>query len=348
MMKRFAWTTAESPSAAASAASTICAEAMALTDGATDGAIVMAGGIDLLDLMKEGLLAPARLIGLRDIADFGAIDLERDGARLGAGITLAALAADARIRRRYPALAAAAAGAASPQIRNVATLGGNLLQRPRCWYFRSRHHRCLRRGGVHCFAHDGDNRYHAIFDNRRCAIVHPSTLATVLVALGADVQLTDAAGGSRRLPLEVFLTPPAGDLTRENILQPREILHAVHLPPISEGIRMAHSKRGEKDAFDWPLAEVAVVLDLEPGGRCRDAAMILGAAAPAPHRAVNAARQLVGAVIDEKRATAAAAAAIEDATPLADNGHKLPLFEALVRRTIMAAAQGRLEDSILR
>jgi xanthine dehydrogenase YagS FAD-binding subunit len=339
MMKPFAWTTAGSASAAASATSTICAEAMTRVDGATDGAIVMAGGIDLLDLMKEGLLAPARLIGLRDLAELNAIDVERDGARLGAGVTLAALAADPRIRRHYPALATAAAGAASPQIRNVASLGGNLLQRPRCWYFRSQQHRCLRRGGVHCFAHDGENRYHAIFDNRRCAIVHPSTLATVLVALGADVQLSDATGGSRRLALEVFLTPPAGDLTRENVLRPKEILHAVHLPAIGEGIRMAHSKRGEKDAFDWPLAEVAVVLDLEPDGRCRDAAVILGAAAPAPRRAVAAARRLVGAMIDETSATAAAAAAIEDATPLADNGYKLPLFETLVRRTILAAAQ---------
>ena len=340
MMKPFAWTTARSSSAAASAASTICAEAMTRADGAAEGSIVMAGGIDLLDLMKEGLLAPARLIGLRDLADLGAIDVERGGTRLGAGVTLAALAADPRIRRCYPVLASAAAGAASPQIRNVATLGGNLLQRPRCWYFRSRHHRCLRRGGVHCFAHDGDNRYHAIFDNRRCAIVHPSTLATVLVALGADVRLSDATGGSRRLPLEAFLTPPAGDLTRENILRPKEILHAVHLPAIGEGIRMAHSKRGEKDAFDWPLAEVAVVLDLEPDGRCRDATVILAAAAPTPHRAVAAARRLVGAVIDETSAAAAAATAIENATPLADNDYKLPLFATLVRRTIMAAAQG--------
>ena len=338
-MKPFAWSTARSSTDAAAAASVTCAEAMTQADGRTDGAMLMAGGIDLLDLMKEGLLAPARLVGLRDQAALNAIDEVNGGARLGAGVTLARLAADPLMQRRYPAFAAAAAGSASPQIRNVATLGGNLLQRPRCWYFRSHEHRCLRRGGVHCFAHDGENRYHAIFDNRRCAIVHPSTIATVLVALGATVELIDAAGGTRELSIESFLAPPAGDVTRENVLRPNEILEAVKLPAIGDGIRMAHVRRGEKDAFDWPLADVAVVLDVESGGRCRGAAVILGAAAPAPYRARTAERCLVGATIDEACANAAAAAAIDGATPLADNAYKLPLFTTLVRRAILEAAQ---------
>ncbi len=339
-MTPFAWFRARSLFEAASTASVTCADAMTSSNGVAEGALVMAGGIDLLDLMKEGLLSPAMLIGVRDLGDLGAIDeVEDGGARIGAGVTLARLAGDPLMRRRYPALAAAAAGSASPQIRNVATLGGNLLQRPRCWYFRSAEHRCLRRGGVHCFAHQGDNRYHGIFENRRCAIVHPSTPATVLVALGAAIDLIDAAGRTRRLSLESFLTPARGDVTRENDLGPNEILTAVHLPAAAGAIRMAHSRRGEKDAFDWPLADVAVVLDLEPGGRCRSASVILGAAAPAPHRAVAAERALLDQPIDERCARAAAAGAIEGATPLSGNAYKLPLFAALVRRTILAAAQ---------
>ena len=338
-MKPFAWSTARSPTDAAAAASVTCAEAMTQADGRTEGAMLMAGGIDLLDLMKEGLVAPARLVGLRDLAELTTIDEVNGGARLGAGITLARLAADPLLRRHYPALAAAAAGSASQQLRNVATLGGNLLQRPRCWYFRSHEHRCLRRGGVHCFAHDGENRYHAIFDNQRCAIVHPSTLATVLVALGATIELTDAAGGTRELSLEAFLAPPPDDVTRENVLRPREIIEAVQLPAIGAGVRMAHTRRGEKDAFDWPLADVAVVLDVAPDGRCRGAAVILGAAAPAPYRARAAERRLIGATIDAACANAAADAAIEGATPLAGNAYKLPLFTTLVRRTILEAAR---------
>ncbi len=339
-MKPFAWHQARSSAEAASSASATCAETMTRMDDVPHGALVMAGGIDLLDLMKAEVLAPAQLISVGDLADLQSIAEIQGGARVGAAITLAALAAHPLIRPRYPALAAAAAGSASAQIRNVATLGGNLLQRPRCWYFRSRQQRCLRRGGVHCFAHDGENRYHAIFDNQRCAIVHPSSLAAVLVALGAAVELIDAAGGTRRLPLESFLTPPVDDVTRENALQSKEVLVAVHLPAICEGLRMAYSRRGEKDSFDWPLAEVAVVLELETDGCCHRAAIILGAAAPAPHRSVAAERCLIGAVIDDQHARAAASAAIARATPLCDNAYKLPLFAALVHRTIVAAARG--------
>ena len=158
--------------------------------------IVKAGGVDVLDLMKEGLLAPARVVNLRDAPGLDAIEAGADGClRIGAMATLARLARARRraqgASRRWPTRVA---DSASPQIRNVATLGGNLLQRPRCWYFRAADFRCLRKGGGHCFAIPGDNRYHAIFDNRLCAIVHPSTAATALVALGASIELIDAEG----------------------------------------------------------------------------------------------------------------------------------------------------------
>ena len=351
-MNRFSWVSAKTESEAASIASTIVAEAMTGMDdhtGRAKEAIVKAGGIDLLDLLKEGLLAPDTVVSLNEILGLDAIvDDVGGGLHIGAMATLASIAEHPLVQLRYPALAAAAATSASPQIRNVATLGGNLLQRPRCWYFRAAEYRCLRKGGERCFAISGESQYHAIFDNRHCAIVHPSTAATVLVAVGATIDLvnpggeaarTDAGGEVRRVALEDFFVSPDKDVTRENGLRSQEILTGIHLPPLASSVRMAHLKRGEKDAFDWPLADVAVVVDVAAGGSCRMASVILGAAAPVPYRAKVAERALIGRRIDANVAREAAQAALEGATPLAKNAYKLPLFETLVRRTILAAAQ---------
>ena len=237
-----------------------------------------------------------------------------------------------------PALPDALGGSASPQIRNVATLGGNLLQRPRCWYFRSQAFRCLRKGGGHCFAISGENQYHAIFDNMPCAIVHPSTAASALVALGATIELAARMALARQLVLEDFFVTPERDLQRENDLQPQEIVTAIRLPKLPASLHMAHLKQGEKDSFDWPLADVAVALDLNAGGICERAAVILGAAAPVPHRAKAAEAALVGKRIDDSVAAKAGRAALIGATPLSKNGYKVALFEALVRRAIVKAA----------
>jgi len=334
-MERFGWRVASSVGEAASAASLTLAEAM--TKPTEHSTVIKAGGIDLLDLMKEGLVAPRALISLRRIPGLDSIGEESRGAvRVGSMTTLATLAAHPLIRQRYPALADAAAGSASPQIRNVATVGGNLLQRPRCWYFRSAEYHCLRKGGTHCFAIQGENRYHAIFDNRPCAIVHPSTIATVLVALRATLELADASRGTRRIRVEAFLTPPEGDYTRENGLKSHEVLTAIHLPPLGPGARMAHLKFSEKTAFDWSLADAAVVLDLAPDGQCRNAAIVLGAAAPKPYRAVSAERALLGRRIDEESAREAARLSVANATPLSGNAYKLTLLETLVRRAVLA------------
>ncbi len=340
-MNRFAFIDARTISEAAVAASATVAEAMTATPEAisrSEDSVVKAGGIDLLDLMKEGLLAPARVVNLKAVPGLDAIvEEETGGLRIGPMATLASLADNPLLQKRYVALADALRGSASPQIRNVATLGGNLLQRPRCWYFRSQAYRCLRKGGGHCFAISGENQYHAIFNNMPCAIVHPSTAASVLVALDATVELTDAAGTSRRLSLEDFFVPPDRDLQRENDLRPREILSAICLPKPSPSLRMVHVRQGEKDSFDWPLADVAVALDLDRDGTCTRAAVILGAAAPVPHRAKAAEAVLTGKLVDEGVAAEASRAALEGATPLSKNAYKLPLFEALVRRAILKA-----------
>ncbi len=341
-MNPFAWSPARTVREAAVAASSTVADAMCAAHdaaGAAAPAVVKAGGIDLLDLLKERLLAPATVVSLSAIPGLNGIEERGDGRlRIGAMVTLADLAASALVRSRYPALADAVAAAASPQIRHVATLGGNLLQRPRCWYFRSAGFRCLRKGGGHCFAIHGENEYHAIFDNRSCAIVHPCTAATVLVALGATVELTAADAAVRSVLLEDFFVSPASDVQRENDLQPHEILTAVVLPPLPHRLRMVHVRQGEKESFDWPLADVAVVLDIGSDGLCRRAAVVLGAAAPVPHRARAAEAALTGQRIDDSVARAAAHAALDGATPLSRNGYKLALFETLVGRAIAQAA----------
>jgi xanthine dehydrogenase YagS FAD-binding subunit len=343
-MNHFAWMSARTASEAAAAASTTVADAMTKpigTPGGSEAAVVVAGGIDLLDLLKENLMAPGKLVSLRHIAGLDTIAEEPDGSlRIGPMVTLAKLAADSLIRQRYPALANAAGSSASPQLRNVATLGGNLLQRPRCWYFRAAEFRCLRKGGGHCFAIKGENQYHAVFDNQLCAIVHPSTAATVLVAIGAMVELAGAQGVLRKTLLENFFMSPGQDLQRENDLKPQEILTAICLPPPSTSVRVAHLKQGERDSFDWPLADVAVLLDLSPDRNCNRAAIILGAAAPVPYRAKAAEAVLVGKQVDENAAREAGRAALVGATPLSKNAFKLPLLETLVRRTILKAVAG--------
>ena len=331
-MRNFAFDTATSVQEAAAAASLVCEAMLAPDGGASDPetTLVKAGGIDLLDLMKEGLVAPAKVTSLSDVAGLGAIEPQSDGGlRIGALVTLARLAADETVGKLYPALADAAGASASPEIRNAATLGGNL-------YFRAAEFRCLRKGGGHCFAIDGENQHHAIFDNRFCAIVHPSTSATALVALGAEVELIDMDGATRRLALEEFFVGPDKDVQRENDLRPREILTAVLLPNAA-GLRMAHLKLSQKQSFDWPLVDVAVALDLGPDGACRRASIALGAVAPTPRRARAAEDALVGKIVDAQSA-AAGRAALEGATPLSKNAYKAPMLEALVRRALLRAA----------
>ncbi len=340
-MNRFSWTSAGTISEAAAVASATVADAMTTTRGTTNGnetSIVKAGGIDLLDLLKENLLAPTKVVSLRDVAGLTTIAEQAGGLRIGSMVTLANLAADPVVRSRYPALTDAAQNSASPQIRNVATLGGNLLQRPRCWYFRAAEYHCLRKGGGHCFAVSGENQYHAIFDNQVCAIVHPSTVATVLVAIEAKLELRDAEGATRTVLLEDFFVSPNQDLQRENDLKPHEILTAILLPALPASLRMAHLKQGEKDSFDWPLADAAVALNLDSNGSCIRAAVILGAAAPVPHRAKAAENVLIGKRVDDSVAREAARAALIGATPLTKNAYKLPLFETLVRRAILKTA----------
>ena len=340
-MKRFAWRQPTTLASAAAFAATTVADAMVAVrpdTPARHGAVLQAGGIDNLDLMKEDLLQPNLVISLRAIPGLDKIEKQETGWRIGAGATLMAVAGHPEIQAQFPALAACLNQSASPQIRAVATLGGNLLQRPRCWYFRSIAFDCLRKGGGHCFAIHGENAYHAVFDNEACAIVHPSSAATVLVALGASAELTGPNGATRRPLLEDFLVRPEQNVRRENDLQPREILTAILLPNLSASVRMAYLRLGEKRAFDWPLVDAAVILELDASSVCRQGVICLGAVAPTPYRPRAAETILAGKVIDVPTARSAARTALDGAMPLAHNEFKLPLIETVLRRAILRAA----------
>jgi xanthine dehydrogenase YagS FAD-binding subunit len=293
--------------------------------------LVKAGGIDLIDRLKEGIDSPEMLVNVRNITGLDKVVEDANGVVIGPNVTLDQLDRHPLIRSTYTALADAAGHAATPHIRNVATIGGNILQRPRCWYFRSDQFHCRKKGGTRCFAQDGENDYHAIFDNRTCAIVHPSAVSVALVALGASLEVTGKVG-KKEVALEQFFVRPDEDVLRENKLGANELVTAIRIPKPAQGSRSAYMKLGEKESFDWPIAEVAVVLGPKP-------AVVLGAAAPVPWRAASAERLLAGNQISEDVARAAAKAALQGASPLSNNFYKLPIFETVVRRTILQAAK---------
>ena len=327
-MQSFEWVDATSVDQAA----TLLAEGNANTP-----VVAKAGGMDLLDLMKEGIISPSRLVNLKSIKGLDDIRFsEAEGLELGTLVTLSRMANAPEVRQRYAALAEAARHVATPQIRNAATIGGNLLQRPRCWYFRNAYfHRIGGDSANH--ARDGENQYHAIFDNTRSAMVHASTPATALLAYGARIELTGPQGKQRGVALQDFLLPP--DMAREHdtLIEPGEVLTRVIVPPSATGTRAAYHKQTERDSYDWPICDVTVVLQME-GRRVRAASIAMGWVAPTPRRAVESEQVLTGRDLSENVVREAARTAVAGATPLSKNAYKVPVLEAVVRRTILAAA----------
>ena len=303
-----------------------------------NGAVLKAGGIDILDLMKEGIVNPPRVVNIRNVGSLRGISVKDDGLHLKPLVTLAEISEHPEIRRTYSALADAAGHAATPQVRNMATLGGNITQRPRCWYFRSSDFDCKKKGETsqECHAHDGENQYHAVMNNGTCASVHPSSTAVPLLAMDAQVEITSRRG-KRSVKMGEFYVPPEKNLINETVLQPDEIITEIFVPKPEQGTRSAYQKYGEKESFDWPLADAGVVLVID-GDKCRKAAIVLGVAAPTPIRSKEAEAALVGATVSESTARAAAKAAMQNATPLSQNGYKIQLFQTAIYRTILLAA----------
>jgi xanthine dehydrogenase YagS FAD-binding subunit len=306
-----------------------------------DNRVLRAGGIDLLDRMKEGLDDPELVVDLRNVAELAEQPpQEKDLVSLAALTTLAQLA-----EMNMPgaeALTEAAREAATPSIRNTATLGGNLLQRPRCWYFRNRELVCLKKGGDLCLAMVGDNRYNAILGGGPSYIVHPSSLGAPLLALDAALEVFRGPSELGRLAFDLlgiadlFVTPEQ-DPTREHSLGPGDVLHTIHIP-LLPNMRSAYQAVREKQSHDWPLAEAAVRMCIGADGTMRDVRVALGHVAPIPWHAKEAESVLEGQKPDAALFERAAEAALAPASPLDGNAYKVPLSKGLLREVFHRAS----------
>jgi xanthine dehydrogenase YagS FAD-binding subunit len=304
-------------------------EAALGTIGAT--ARPLAGGTDLLALMKADIAAPERLVNVKPLLPRG-IGARPEGLEIGALTTLAQIESDALIGSRYSALAQAAAAAASPQIRNLATIGGNLLQRPRCWYYRNARTDCWLKGGSDCPAREGENRGHAIFGGGPCHAVHPSDLVPALLAFDAAVRVRGPRG-ERWVELGDFMALPTAERRSETRLAPDELVLGLRLPPHPEETRSLYLKAMDRKTWSFALAGVACVLRLS-GRKIAHARIVLSGVAPIAWRMAAAERALLGAEASEDRFAAAAEAVVQEARPLRHNGYKLPLTKALLLRAL--------------
>lgn len=333
-MNRFSWYDAKTVEEALSEVSATLSQTLQ-PDSPKNAAVFKSGGIDLLDLMKEGLCKPETIVNIKNIAGLDRIVFDKKkGLKIGANATLSQIASNPFVKEHYLALYQAAGQAGTPQLRNTASLGGNLAQRTRCWYFRSAEHPCLRKGGSTCFARHGENEQHAILENDTCVSVHASSVATALIAFGAGVEITGLRGRKREVPMEAFFVLPETDIERETILEPKELITAVIIPPVTVDTRSFYINQGARESHDWPLADTAVVVELS-GSTCKNAVIVLGAAAPVPLTSKAAAQVLIGKRLNEENAAAAAEAAMRGASPLTKNGYKIPLFKAIIKRAII-------------
>ena len=296
---------------------------------------LLAGGTDLLGEMKDDLLAPERLVHIKHLRELQGIQPLNTGLRIGAGTLLVDIVESPTVQQQVPLLAMAAERVGTPQIRNMGTLGGNLCQRPRCWYFRN-NYPCLKRGGDRCYAAAGENQFHGILMGGPSFIVHPSDVAPALVALGATVRIAGRTG-ARTVAMENFFVTPRENVRRENILLPDEILTEVEVPTAPAGSKAIYVKEMVREIWDFALCSVAAMVTLKDGV-VADARIVLGGVAPVPYRATNAEATLRGNALNEAAATAAGAAAVEGARPLAKNGYKVPLTQAVVKRALLSLA----------
>jgi len=305
-----------------------------------NGRRFLAGGTDLLTLMKADIVAPSLLIDIKRLEDLprGIVQATDGGVTLGALTTLSEIEHDPAILKQYPALAEAVSQAATPQLRNMATIGGNLLQRPRCWYFRNSLFHCWLKGGTECHARDGENQHHAIFGESPCVAVHPSDAAAALMALGASVRLRGPAG-ERTIAIEDLLAEPTEDRRTETTLHDDELLLDIRLPPPASGTRSAYVKAMDRKVWAFALVGAATVVQME-GDRIADARIVLSGVAPIPWRARGAEQALAGQPANPEAFAGAAEAALRGAHPLEHNGYKVSLARTLIRRALAASTQG--------
>jgi len=307
-------------------------EACSILSEKRDNSKVIAGGTDLLRLIKSRIIRPESLINIKSISGLKSISESTDGLDIGPLVTLKEIESSSIIKEKYPLISEAAHAVASPNIRNVGTLGGNLCQEVQCWYFRKspmvgKSFICKRKGGKVCYAVTGDNRYHAIMGGNGCFAASPSDMATALAALSATLKIV-GPNGKRTLPLDDFHTPMG------NKLDPEEIIYEIHLPLAGPGTKQRFFKVRERNTINFAISSVASAISIE-SDTIKDARIVLGGVAPFPHRAVRAEEALKGQPLNQATADSAAEEALSEAKPLSMNAHKLAITKALVKRSVL-------------
>jgi xanthine dehydrogenase YagS FAD-binding subunit len=316
-------------------------EALSILKENNGKAKLMAGGTDLLGEMKEKVTQPEQVIYIKEIPDLKYIRTGEDGLQIGALVSLQEITVHPIIQKKFNLLAQAAQEVGSPQLRNMGTLGGNLCQRPRCWYYRG-DFVCLKKGGGQCYAVTGQNKYHAILEGGPCFIVHPSDTATALVALEARVKIASLER-KKTIPLDKFFILPRQDISRENILEPDEILTEILIPYHQEGSRGVYLKARERKCWDFALASVAAICVIKEG-ICHDVRLVLGGIAPIPLRAHRAEELLRGKSLKTKLIEQASQLALSGARPLSSNLYKVELIQALVKQALIKFQRENIKE----
>jgi len=310
-------------------------EAVGALTGGRDKVMLIGGGQDLLARMKDYVAQPDRIVNIKNALDATIVTTPDGGLKIGAAVKIADLAEHAQALAMYPALIQAAGEVGTPQIRNQGTVGGNINQRPRCWYFRNEEFVCFKKGGTRCFAPAGENQFHAIFGNGPSHIVHPSSLAVPAVAYGAKFRLVGPKGERIVDAADYFTMPTLQNVVYENVLAADEIFTHLLLPAPGN-VKHGHYEVRYKASHDWPIAFATVVLAMN-GQTIQSARVVMGAVAPIPWRSPAAEKALAGKPIDAVTAAAAADAALEGAKPMSRNGYKVQVAKTAVKRAILQA-----------
>ena len=295
---------------------------------------LMAGGTDLLGEIKDGIIEPEIVVDLLSISGLSYIKKDRGGVKIGALTSLAEVAESSLIQNEYPALHEAVLSVSTPQLRNIGTVGGNLCQRPRCWYYRDPQVQCRKKGGNRCFASNGRNKYHAILGGRICHIIHPSDLAPALMVLDARVTISTPQK-DKTVPLADFFTLPSVNVRRENILAPNELVKEIILPPVKRGEKSTYRKLKERGTWDFALVSAAVKGTVSEG-IFNSIKIVLGGVAPIPWRLERAESLIRGRKVRINSVKQAARRALADAQPLKENGYKKELVEAVLSRAVFS------------
>jgi xanthine dehydrogenase YagS FAD-binding subunit len=320
---------------------TTLTEAVGLLDRLGGAGKVLAGGSDIVGgIMKDwvtgkGMPLPSALVDITTIPELSGIKNAASGITIGATTTLTDIVESTDVQQTIPLLSEAAKTIASPLIRNFGTLGGNINQRPRCWFFRGEDFNCYKKGGDFCYSVTGDNTYHAIIGGELCYIVHPSDTSTALLALNATARITGPSG-TRDVAFDTYFHGPREDVLTENILKPNELLTEVTVPTPAAGTKMAWTKLKDRQVYDFAVVSVAAAFTVDAAGKWSDGRIVLGGVAPVPYRAAVVESALKGQ--DVRAAARQAAAQIRTvARPMSLNAYKVDIAQNLIERTLLQA-----------